>query len=327
MECLTSLIGLKSVDDTDKVYLLDQIGITDTQLTDLRPSSYADNASWLTDVIKISAARLTSDVINNMHNSMKALTVLENAEAGEIRENKVETTHSDYVGFFIDAWDQQEYMKLVINKISLFTDHDGVVPVKVINTRTGQELASVDITCVAGENVVKDVRIEVPAPRKELQVAIVYDANGITSYKTTTYGGCSTCGKGYKNVSAYASVYSINLVSPFLTVNKSQSKDTGGMMIDFTWECDLSYWVCTISNSLAMAMLYKVANELLTSSINAFEHFSDQTTTNYERNVERKDSFDFKYGEELRKVLHSTRYPKGKCFACATKTFILTRTP
>jgi hypothetical protein len=330
MDCLKTLISLDGCESSSTaIYdLAKHTGLSREQLHQLIDDSYANIDDWFDGMKDLAAKRLATDVITHMDNSVKVNTLLENSIIGDIADNKQETTHSDYVGVFFDTLDLHEYMTLSINKVSLFTNYTGDVDVLIQDVKTGENIATRRISCVAGEVKSTEVNVDIPINARERKIAVIYDASGITSYKTTIYNsGCSDCGSHGYFGSRYASVQAVEMESPFLRQNKSKSSDTGGMQIDFSFSCNQKNWVCSVSNLLGLAMLYKTAYEMLSYSLNSGTQFSDQQTNNLERNIERRDNFEFRYGEELKKVLQHIKIPKGLCFYCNTKTEVLRRLP
>lgn len=329
MECLENLVGLQDCEGTqNNPYQLQQVGLSRVQLEQLVDSSYPNIDDWFTDMRKLAAAKLTSDFTGNITQGIKAVSMLENGTVGQYQDNKQVVNTTTTAGIYMDLWNRREYVTFNINSISLYTDHDGDVDINVVNVRTGNVLDTVTITAEAGKIVTQTTSIKVPNYGQYLTLALVYDTTGITSYKTTISNtGCSNCGGGDTTNSRYAQFRSIDLPDPSLANNVKDRKDTAGLTIEYSFECDQVNWLCSASNQLGLAMLYKTAYEMLNYAINSGERFTNQNTVNYEKNIERRDNFEFQYGGELEKNLKSIKFPIGDCFKCFRRTQIRTVLP
>lgn len=323
MECLTNLIGLDGCTTGDELYKLNQVGLSLGQLEDLLPDGYDNVDDWLVASKELAAKELSTDVVNFVSSSVEVQTVLENDVAGIYSERLRETTGTQFAGLYFDLWNETSYAKLQISSIKFFGKHAGDIDIKIINLLNGEELKSITITAVADKVVEVPVSIEVKSKMRDLKVAIVYDANGITSYETNmTNAGCASCGNrnGYR--SNLASINPLNISSPFVIANKTSRNDTAGLSVDYSWVCDQEQFVCAMSGSLALAYLYKVAYNLIALSLNSFSQFSEQVTTNRENNEERAVFYQTEYESQMSKFLQNARIPKNICFTCNPKVGI-----
>lgn len=326
MECLTNLVGFDDCSVGVEPYKINHF-LPANQLQELLHSGYTTVNNWVTATKKFASDRLIQDVLKAISPQVHMDTLLENGVAGRFNDNKIATTASSYAGIKIEYWDDRAYVKLRINKISFYGNYTGNIDFKVIDLMNGEELRSETVAVEAGKVSSKVVSIEVPVAMREADIAIVYDASAITSYKTTiAYNGCASCSNS-RSVSRHATFSGVNLVSPFLLINGSSRNDTAGLSIEFSWLCDQAQWVCSISGALGLAMLYKTCYELLHSSLDSGSQFSNQQTTNYEQNVERMKSFEYNYIEELKKVITRVRIPDNKCFECNGRLAVRNRLP
>lgn len=328
MNCLTQLVGLTGCDESTEPYLLNQLGLSKNQLEELLDDSYSTVDEWFDAMKSFSAKQLATDVVSSVATSVSVDTVVENGTIGVYAQNKVVTTADNYAGIYFDLWNQSEYVKLQISKLSFFGNHDGDIAIKFIDLTTDEELAEKTITAEAGKAIDISVDLSFKSAMKSLKLAVVYDASSINSYKTTvSSSGCSGCGNSYGHRSQIASVSAINIESPFLYSSKSSRNDTAGLSVDYAWVCDQEGWACAISGSLGLAYLYKVGYEMLAYSLNSNSQFSGQQTTNYEQNKERMTFFEYKYGQELSKVLKNARTPDSICFRCTPQVQVRTVMP
>ncbi len=316
--CLERLVGLGGCDTSNEPYKLQQVGISRERLEELIDSSYANVDEWFVDMRSFAIERLTADILSNIPQSMQSATLLESGVLGENRNNKqlIQGTASTS-GVVLDLYDKREYVKVSINSLSLYTNHTGDVDVSIYNILNGEVLTTVTVACEAGKVSSIPVNYEIPAFNKNLMVGVMYDNTGIDSYKTTIVNGGGCCGRGDYRATGLCNVYSAALESPYLKENIVRKNDSAGLTVDYSILCDNSAFLCGLGNVLGLALLYKVAYEMFTYSINGAGQFSNQQTTNYENNVEQMTSFEFNYGQELEKALKSIKYPVGKCFSCS----------
>jgi hypothetical protein len=262
-----------------------------------------------------------------MDSSVKVESLLENNTAGRFNDGKKPTTASNYAGVYVRFYDWRSYVKLHINKISFFGNFTGDIPIKIVDLLNGQELATATIAAEAGKVSSQVTSIEIPISMRETDIGIVYDASAITSYKTTiSHNGCTSCSNA-TSISRYAHFSGMNVTSSFLLSDKSSRNDTAGLSVEYSFVCDQSQWVCSMSGTLGLAMLFKTLYELFHSSLNSGSQFSNQQTTNYEANVERMTSFEYNYGQELEKVLKNARVPDNLCFRCNPRVGVRNRLP
>ena len=326
MECLTQLVGFDDCAVGTEPYKLNQF-VSKDQLTQLLSDSYPTVDAWVEATKKFSAQRVATDVLSKVDSAIKVETLLENSVAGRFNDGRKITTGPNYAGIGIRFYNWRSYVKLQINKVSFYGNHDGDIEIKVVDMLNGQELATTTITAEANKVVQKTVSISVPMGMQETDIAIIYDASAIQSYKTTlSHNGCSDCGNR-NAISRYANFTGMNITSSFLLGDKSARNDTAGLSIDYSFVCDQEQWVCSVSGSLGLAMLYKTLYELFNSSLNSGSQFSNQQTTNYEQNVERMTSFEYNYGLELEKVLKNAKVPDNICFSCNPRVGVRNRLP
>lgn len=319
MQCLTQLVGLDGCTTGNEPYKINQLGLSRVQLEELIDDSYASVDDWFIAMREFAAKRLAADVVKKVATSVHVETMIENGIAGRYSDRQTVTTASDHAGIFINLWNQSTFLKLNVTKISFYGNYSGDIDVKFIDVNTGKELDSKIITVFAGEVTDTPVNVEINSGMRDLDLAIVYDATGIESYKTTIYkSGCSDCGHT-SSVSRYANFQGCNIASPFLNANRSARNDTAGLSIEWSWICDNESWVCTFATQLGLSMLYKTAYELLHYSLNSYSQLSDQQTINWEGNRDRMESFEFNYGLEMEKALAHARVPKNVCFSCDPK--------
>jgi hypothetical protein len=328
MECLEKLIGLDGCTSGSEPYKLNQIGLSLKQLEELLPDGYKNVNDWLAGIQKLASEEMTRDIVNSVSSSVHVETLLENDVAGRFQSSRKETTGDKFAGIYFDVWNRSAYAKLQLSKIHFFGNHDGDIDIKVVNLLTGEEIDSVTLTAEADKVVSVAVDIEVKTSMRNLTVAVVYDATSVTSYNTTmSQSGCSGCGNSAGYRSRIASIHPLNIEEPFIESNKSVRNDTAGLSIDYAFACDASEWVCSISGMIALAYLYKVAYNLLTSSLNSGSQWSDQMTTQREMNEERVVFFEGKYAAEMEKFLKNARVPDNVCFTCNPSVAVINRLP
>ena len=111
MECLENLVGLKDCEGTqDNPYTLQQVGLSREQLEQLIDSSYDNIDDWFIDMRKLAASKLSSDIVGNITQGTKSVSLLENGVVGQYQDNKQVVNTTTTAGIYMDLWNRKEYV-------------------------------------------------------------------------------------------------------------------------------------------------------------------------------------------------------------------------
>lgn len=325
-ECLENMVGLVNCTDGSEPFKLNQIGYSVDQLQQLMDDSYATVSEFFEACRSIAVEQVITDMLTHMPSSAKGTTGLETGNIGFESETREVITQTGWKGIKIDFYNNSDYLKFVISRVRLYADFTGDKDIKVYNLNTGQEVASVTVSAVAGQIVEVNTDIEVPSGRANLRLFVGYDTAGDSAYKVqTTQNGCRSC-RGSRT-SAYVLNSAATISAPFTAASVSSANDTGGLMIDYNVECDNRSYLCQVRGHLGMPILYKTAMQVLEYGARSGGQFSEQKMMNAENNEARYIQAQEKYESELSKALKHMRMPVGRCFYCDTVTEVVNRLP
>ena len=129
-------------------------------------------------------------------------------------------------------------------------------------------------------------------------------------------GGCSSCGGNRSYSNSFLSFTGGVTETPF---TKSSFMGTGsiyGISVEYSLNCSMESFICKNSNTLALPMLYKIG-ELLMSEARYSELNNTFVLVNYNQNEELLERFSGLYEETLNNVFKRMTTPKGDpCFKC-----------
>lgn len=215
---------------------------------------------------------------------------------------------------------------MFVSSLSLQVNFNGVVPVFVYDLFQNKLLDTINITAVSGEVVTVYPNKTYRSVRKELDLIFVYDATAFSSVKTTvTEGGCKSCGDGGSMVylNQYLSTRSISILAADAKIedNLTASGDTGGLSLVYSIQCNYEEWLCAISNSVALPILFKTAYEIMDYAINNSFRLNTATTINIDTMKLRRDEYTTRYKEAMDTLLQNIKLPNDeKCFECRQKS-------
>ncbi|MCA1763872.1 MAG: hypothetical protein LC664_12895 [Flavobacteriales bacterium] len=324
MNCLENLIGLSDCVDSTAPFLINDIGIDANQMRELMDASYANVDAFFTANRRTASRLLESDLYGRVPSQMKSQSVLEGNTVGMYPDQRKQFSGSGISGIKHRVYNDSNFLKIRIKEIRLFTDHDGDVDVKIYNVTTGQEVGSVTVACEAGKIASTQCDVEVQSLRQDLDIFIGYDVAGITSYNAGNYGKFC-CGNSFR--SGWCTFQSATIESPFTSSEIKGANYSPGLTYDYEIVCDNLQWFCTHRSLFGMAMAYKTAISILENAMDSGGQFSNQKTTNYEKNANRLETFTAHYNDQISKSLRSVRFPRNQCFQCNTITEVTNRLP
>lgn len=153
---------------------------------------------------------------------------------------------------------------------------------------------------------------------------MVYDSEGINSYRTVLRTDCSGCSDPFIT-NQYLRIKGLKLpeLLPKIVSNVSAQTDTAGMSIEYSVQCNHSDYLCTMNNMIALPVLYKTAAELMEYALNISVNTRTNTTTTINRDVlkDRYEFYESKYREFMKVLLDNILIPSDeKCFVCNQKS-------
>lgn len=322
--CLENIVSLKGCDAPVPVsgLYMDTIGITRDFISQIMTKQYASERELFQAQLHLAIEEIASSVHTVLQPRYKSVSVSKNFRVGHVNENKVLVTGGGIKGVLYDLCDNDSYLNLFMSEFSLFTDYTGDIDINVYDLLQGTIIDTITVPSVAGEIVTVFPSKKYFADKKQLSLFFGYDSTGINSYKTTTKKGCTNCGGNNGCITTQYNTIQAGMFEIGDTVIKSNFNaltETGGLSIIHALECDHRQWLCGISGSLGLPILYKTGCKIIEMAL--YDSPNTRVNTNVTLNAEilkeRLSDYEFKSREAIDAILKNIRLPQDdKCFTC-----------
>jgi len=265
LDNLVDIVGNCGSTRTSGVMYLDDIGLSLQDVTD--GNDIAENGAALVNN-KISFAQqiIKNHVQTHFNGQLTRQTVLSNGVVGYYQENRVEESHTaeNYGGIFLEI-NKYPSLEVYISSVNLLTVDAETFDLKIFDVMTGAELFSQSVTTNAGTitEVVIDQNFKTNGQRTQLFVA--YPQQNVTNLRSfISQKGCGTClfGVNYDGY-MYRHGATIGVNDRLTKGNLSLTGATQGMSINYSLNCSLDNFVCSIRERLQYALLYLVGSKLM----------------------------------------------------------------
>ncbi len=320
MACFDNIITVDGLCDeltSTSGFTLNQIGINKSEIEQMITSPYSVE-SFVAEKSSFAIKKVSGEIYSFLAPRFKADSILTGARVGHPVTEKLLVMQSGFVGIQVSVKNPGSYIDFVISDLSLFTDFSGTVPVFIYDLEQGLLLQTVNITTVAGQISTSYEKVVISAPRKALKLWIGYDATGINSYKTLTHNGCSDC-SGFTFNHKFIQASGSGAIAPFVYDNLSALTHTGGLMFNYSVNCNHHDWLCNHRNILGIPILYKTGIEICNHALLAAPNQRSMTITtlNLELMEKKLYYFESEYQKTMKNILSNMDVPQDKnCFNC-----------
>lgn len=330
LECFEDIIGLRGSCDTptsNSGLWLDDIGIDLSELDSIINKSQIDSIDFFEKKRDFAIKQIINLIHTHFSDKYKSNTVLRSGRIGFGKENQEAVAASATLkGIELELCNQDSFVDVFVSSVSLQVNFNGAVSVLVYDLFQNKLLDTIAITAVSGQVVTVYPNKTYKSVRKELDIIFVYDATNFSSVKTTvTTGGCKSCGDGGSmvNLNQYLSTRSISILAADAKIesNLTAVGDTGGLSLVYSIQCNYDEWLCTISNAVALPILFKTGYEIMDYAYNNSLRLNTTTTINWENLLKRRDEYNLRYQDSIQSLLQNIKLPQDeKCFECRQKS-------
>lgn len=330
LECFEDIIGLRGSCDTptsNSGLWIDDIGIDLEELDSIINKSQSDSVAFFESKRDFALKQIIALVHAHFSDKYKSNTVLDSKRIGFGKENQeVVAAAGTLKGIEIELCNQDSFVDVFVSSISLQVNTNGAVNVLVYDLFQNKLLDTIAITAVSGQTVTVYPNKTYKSLRKELDIIFVYDATAFSSVKTTiTQGGCKSCGDGGSMVKlgSYLMTRSVSVLAADAKIesNLTASGDTGGLSLEYSIQCNYDDWLCTISNSVALPILFKTGYEIMDYAYHNSKRLNTTTTINWEDLLARRTEYQTRYEDSINSLLTNIKLPNDeKCFECRQKS-------
>jgi hypothetical protein len=303
------------------------LGFTLNQANDIVQNDYDSGEALIADKILFAKEIIVNQITTHLSDKFRSNSIIEGQRVGYYYDNQITVAgEAGYLkGIRLELCNNSNFVDVFISEISLQVNFTGNVSVYVYDLIQNKLLDTLTVSTVAGEVSSSYVNKTYKSKRKKLHLFIGYDSSTIDSYQASvSKNGCATCGGGngliYLNQYLIAAAGKMPTAANKIYSNFSSIGDTGGISLNYSIECNHEEWLCTISNKMALPLLYKTAAELYDYGIIS-QRNNDTTLIDLDKWQKRREEMEFKYREELDNVLKHIKLPSDNvCFQCKDKS-------
>lgn len=330
LECFDDIIGLRGACETptsNSGLWMDDIGIELEELDLIINKAQVDSIQFFENKREFAIKQIIQLIHTHFADKYKSNTNLDSKRIGFGKENQEAVAAAGTLkGIEIELCNQDSFVDVFVSSISLQANTNGAVNVLVYDIFQNKLLDTIAITAVSGQIVTVYPNKTYKSNRKELDIIFVYDATNFSSVKTTiTQGGCKSCGDGgsMTKLSSYMSARSISVLAADAKIESSltAASDTGGLSMVYSIQCNYDDWLCTISNAVAMPILFKTGYEIMDYAVNNSLRLNTATTINLDTLKARREEYNARYQTSIENLLQNIKLPSDeKCFECRQKS-------
>lgn len=330
LECFEDIIGLRGSCDTptsNSGLWIDDIGIDLEELDAIINKSQSDSVPFFESKRDFALKQIIALIHTHFSDKYKTNSVLDSKRIGFGKENQETIAAAATMkGIEVELCNKNSFVDLFVSSLSLQANVNGLVNILVYNLFENKLLDTIAITAVSGQVVTVYPNKLYKSNRKELDIIFVYDATTFGSVKTTiTQGGCKSCGDGGSmvNLSSYLSTRSITILNADAKIesNLTAAAETGGLSLVYSIQCNYDEWLCTISNAIALPILFKTGFEVMDYAYHNSKRLNSTTTIDWENLLKRRDEYQKRYEDSINTLLTNIKLPNDeKCFECRQKS-------
>ena len=326
--CFKNIISVRgkcSADYSTSGLMIDDAGISKTELSEYVTDSFSD---WI-DLFQKKLDFSILDVSQKVHSSLlpkyRANSIIENSRVGIFQNDlKMVSGESNKLKFIqFELLNFDSYVDLFISEIAFQVDYDGIIPISVFDLTENRLIETLELRARPNEVSYLYPNKKYKANRKNLNLMFAYDSTGInanTTYLTRNNSGCSDCAGGNRLMNQYMRIVpgKIGVNEPKINKNIKSTPDTGGMSIVYSLSCNHTDWLCSVSNSMALPILWNTAALIMEHAllIAPNEQMSPRLA-NPELLQKRYELFTNKFYQTFNDMLRDMRLPSDeKCFIC-----------
>lgn len=320
MNCLDNLIGIRDCnlpEPSSGLYIQDLPGMRLSIANAAVDEETISGVELIKEKISYSQNAILNQIRNILKDKTRINSLIESDNVGYYKENLklVSADPGKLTGIKVKI-EQNQYLEFFLSKVYLKVNHTGEVPVYVYDLISGQLLETINVDCTPGISSVVITNKSFPTNRQKLSLFIGYDAS-IQGYESSVSkpSGCGSCENEYMN--RYVRFYSgkINSSDTKIDSNIKSGNGTAGLSLEYSVNCSLESFICSMAGLLAWPLLHKVGVEILkeviySKRLNSIVLLDKQTTKDLMADYEKE------YNESMDGIFLNLKLPKDICFSC-----------
>jgi hypothetical protein len=333
MACFDNIISIRELCSaiTPQTFYLNDIGINANEIEGIGTADYTGVEDFITQKSEFAIRQVQGDIYGHLSPHYRASSILASNRVGAEANTKTLIAQTGYVGIEVKMHNPASFVDFTLSDLSIYTNFTGTVPVLVYDLLQGKLLGTINIESVAGQISTGYESLTIAAPRKQLHLWLGYNStpDSISSYKTTTNSGCSTC-TGFTFNNRFIRATGAQVASPFTAVTVDSLTHTGGLSFNYSVTCNHYDWLCVHRQILGLPFLYRTGMEIMQHARIAAINQRSMTITTVKKDVleEKYNFYAQEYTANLQNVLRNMRLPSDvNCFHCNTLVKSITTLP
>ncbi len=337
MDCLDNLIGIgrREGSTSESGLYLEDIGITVEDANAINDQRFVSGNALLSNVISFTQIEFENDFKTQLRDTQSqrkvfaASSVLGNGVAGYYKDN-LPTLAADATKYrgITTRITQYPYISFHIGEVSLFTQATGSIDVLIYDVLENKLLDTIAVTTVAGEVSSEVVNKTYYSKKQILQIAFLYDAsNAAYESDLSKTVGCRTCNKYYSDGFCQFQAVEFEQANPIIRSNiQSPTGGTAGLSVQYSLNCDIEPFICSIKNQLANAFLYKCGVNFMREWINS-HRINATNKISLETLDERQQYYMGQYSDLMNNLISGIDIPNDRCFKCSPSVKLVATLP
>lgn len=331
MSCLSELIGIKKactdVEPLTGLYVNDLPGMS-LKIADAAANSEKTNGiTLIQDRIAFAEKYLSNDIRNFMQDKFVINSVLEQTTLGIYKTDNGTIASSNKLRGIKIIVREDPFLNINISRIGLRIDDAVATNVLIYDLYKNELLYTLPITTVADEITYIEINKKIPTNKQRRALFICIDANVADQYDASVYDGSTGCLSCHKDqYLSYATSGTLDSALSKTESNFVASSSTGGLTVDYTIECDLDNYICSLGTTLAWSLLYKTGHLIMQELMHS-QQLNTIVMIDSGKNKELLEYYEAEYIKSLNQITFNIKTPKDICFQCAPKIRKVTQIP
>jgi len=318
MSCFQNIIGIKRTCDTtipiSNLYVNDLTGLTVKDADAAISVEYASGVRMIKDKIEFATSLLIQHVKNSATKFLSR-SVIENVTIGIYKEKNTIASEVGKLKGIQFKLKQYPYFSFNLTAISFFANETKIINIYIYDLVTGQLLDTIPVSATSGQVVNVIVNKVYKSSSKILNLFIATDSTISHNQADLYKGHCGGCTDTFNHNYSYLSYKEIGTGLEVIESNLTGGQSTGGISFNYSLECDIEPFICSIAPSLAMPILYKTGVLLMDEFV--YTKRQNAAMTVYKDNhAELKDMYEAEFQSSMNAILSNMIIPKDVCFTC-----------
>jgi hypothetical protein len=322
MNCFDNLIGIhRSCNETEPssgLWIQDLEGITLSVANAATDNETISGISLIEEKITFAQNAIAATLRNQLASKVRVNSILQNDTVGYYKDNlrSVSAEAGKLKGIIVRV-DKYPYLEFFLSRVFLKLASSVTTNVYVYDLLSDTLLDTISITTVAKTATPVLVNKSYLTNRQRLHLFICFDSSVANTYETNmTSAGCSNCyGQNYSNNYISFSGGSIGSADQKIDSNISSISGTNGMSIEYSLNCSVERFICSMGNQLAWPLLHKVGAEIMKELL-ASRRLNSIVNIDQAMNKALLEKFEAEYIASMSAILDNMKLPNDICFKC-----------